>query len=311
MNQHHPDDELLSAALDGETDPDTVAHVGGCDACMERLDALDRVRQAVAADPGPAPATVADRALAAATAAWVSEQAAVDVPEPAPTVPVPTPTPTPRTGAAPSTVGAGAAGDHDVLPLHRRSDQRRFPTWALGAVAALVAVLLAVPIALNDDSDSAEQTASAPTADVADEASSLDAGVVEGGELGSLSDPATLREQLLQAVPRPMTEAAPPPPTEGAADTLAAPAAGAPTTTEFAARNAGGAGTAGTTCRAEVRAQFGERLGALLYAASLRWQDNDAVVLAYRLADTSAPGPDHLALVMARDGCRLLASQGF
>ena len=312
MNQHHPDDELLSAALDGEPDPDTVAHLGACGGCLARLDALDRVRQSVAADPGPAPAAFADRALAAATAAWAGEQAAAQVPAPAPTAPVPAPTPgaAPSTGAAPT--GAGARGDHNVLPLHRGRDRRRVPTWALGAVAALVAVLLAVPVVLDDDSDSAEQTASAPTGDATDDASSLDSGAVEGGELGSLSDPATLREQLLQAVPRPLTEAAPAAPSEGAADTLAAPAARVPTTTAgYTARNAAGAETADTTCRAEVRAQFGQRLGALVYAAGLRWQGTDAVVLAYRLADTSAPGPDHLALVMARGDCRLLASQGF
>lgn len=309
MNQHHPDDELLSAALDGESGPGTVAHLGGCDACLARLDTLDRVRRSVAADPGPTPAALADRALAAAAAAWAGEQAAATVPEPAAGARAPTPPPPPRPAE-----GAGAAGgDHKVVPLHRRSDRRTFPTWALGAVAALVAALLAVPIVLDDDdSDTGQRTASAPAGDAAGNASSLDAGVVEGGELGSLSDPATLREQLLRAVPGAVAErASVPAPAEGPADTLAEAAPEAATTTAFAARSAAGAKAAGTACRAEVRAEFGERLGALLYAAGLRWQDTDAVVLAYRLADTSAPGPDHLAVVTARDDCRLLASQGF
>lgn len=313
MNQHHPDDELLSAALDGESGPGTVAHLGGCDACLARLDALDRVRRSVAADPGPTPAALADRVMAAAAAAWAGEQAAATVPvprpEPAAGARAPTPPPPPRAAE-----GAGAAGgDHKVVPLHRRSDRRAFPAWALGAVAAVVAALLAVPIVLDDDdSDTGQRTASAPAGDQAANASSLDAGVVEGGELGSLSDPATLREQLLAAVPGAVAQkASAPASAEGAADTLAAPAPEAPSTTAFAARTAGGAEATGTACRAEVRAQFGGRLGALLYTAGLRWQGTDAVVLAYRLADTSAPGPDHLALVMARDDCRLLASQGF
>lgn len=307
MNHHHPDDELLSAALDGETGPRTVAHLGGCDACLARLDALDRVRHSVATDPGPTPAAVADRVMAAAAAAWAGEQVPATVPEPATTTPVPTPPP------PPGPTGAGEARrNHKVAPLHRRSDRRSVPTWALGAVAALVAALLAVPIVLDDDSDTAQRTASAPTGDAAKNASSLDAGVVEGGELGSLSDPATLREQLLRAVPGAVAEETPAAaPAEGAADTQAAPAPEALSTTAFGERNIAGAGRAGTACRAEVRAEFGGRLGALLYAAGLRWQDTDAVVLAYRLADTSAPGPDHLALIMARDDCRLLASQGF
>lgn len=289
MNQNHPDDELLSAALDGEPEPGTTAHLGGCDACLARLDALDRVRRAVGTGPGPTPADVADRALGAAAAAWAGEQAAAAAP-----VPTPLPTPPP------------AGGDDNVVPLPRRRDRRTFPRWAIGAVAALVAVLLAVPIVLDDDSDTGQRTASAPTGDAAGNAPSLDAGVVEGGELGSLSDPAALREQLLRAVPGAVAQrAAAPPAADEAADTLAAPAP------EAAAPNAGGAGAAATACRAEVRAEFGGRLGALLYAASLRWQDTDAVVLAYRLADTSAPGPDHLAVVIARDDCRLLASQGF
>ena len=307
MTQHHPDDELLSAALDGEPEPATVAHLGGCDACLARLDALDRVRRAVGTGPGATPADVADRALGAAAAAWAGEQAAalVAVPEPErePAAGGPAPTP-PRPGPA---GGDGTArGDDNVVPLPRRPDRRTFPPWALGAVAALVAVLLAVPMVLDDDSDTGQRTASAPAGDAAGNTPSLDAGVVEGGELGSLSDPAALRDQLLRAVPGTVAQKAPAPPgADEAADTLAAPAP------EAAARNAGGAGAAATACRAEVRAEFGGRLGALLYAASLRWQDTDAVVLAYRLADTSAPGPDHLAVVIARDDCRLLASQGF
>ena len=284
MTQHHPDDELLSAALDGEPEPATVAHLGGCDACLARLDALDRVRRAVGTGPGATPADVADRALGAAAAAWAGEQAAalVAVPEPErePAAGGPAPTP-PRPGPA---GGDGTArGDDNVVPLPRRPDRRTFPPWALGAVAALVAVLLAVPMVLDDDSDTGQRTASSD-------------GVF----------PAALREQLLRAVPGAVAQKAPAPPgADEAADTLAAPAP------EAAARNAGGAGAAATACRAEVRAEFGGRLGALLYAASLRWQDTDAVVLAYRLADTSAPGPDHLAVVIARDDCRLLASQGF
>lgn len=49
MMDLHPDDELLSALLDGE-DESSAAHVEGCDACQARLDALRDVAEAVA-DP--------------------------------------------------------------------------------------------------------------------------------------------------------------------------------------------------------------------------------------------------------------------
>ena len=321
MNHLHPDDELLSAALDGEADPGTIAHFGDCDDCLSRLDTLDRVRQQVAAVPAPAPAGVADRAVAAATAAWRDERGGAAAAATAPAAP-------PRRASAAR--AADQRVDDDIVPLRRRppapaparSSGRRVPGWAFGAAAAVVAALLAVPF-LVGGGGSGEQTASAPTEGAADQAFSLDAGAVDGGELGSLSDEGTLREELLRAVPgaaalaQARTEAAAPSgdssPAPAAAPTLAA---GASTTVADAAganeeRTTAGGSDGDVPCRDEIRAQVGDRLGPLLYTAALRWQDTDAVVLAYRLADTSGPGADHLAFVMARDDCRVLTSQGF
>lgn len=49
MMDLHPDDELLSALLDGEDDT-TAAHVAGCDSCQARVEVLRAVAEVVA-DP--------------------------------------------------------------------------------------------------------------------------------------------------------------------------------------------------------------------------------------------------------------------
>ncbi|MFP5377364.1 MAG: hypothetical protein ACLGIO_11380, partial [Acidimicrobiia bacterium] len=290
---------------DGEGDPTTVAHLGGCDGCLARVDALDRVRRLVAAAPGPAPPGVADRAVAAAVAAWEEQ----------------------RSGrAAPPAARAGGGGrpDDTIVPLRRRPPRwagagregRRGPGWAIGAVAALVAAVLVVPVLLRD-SGPGERTASAPTGEAATTAEAGVDAVVDGGELGALSDPAALRRRLEQALGGDAAPAAVEArPSSGDEPTTAAPAAPSPSPAatadqdDAAARQAAG-GSPPLACHDEVRSQVGDRLGPLVYAATLRWHGTDAVVLAYRLADRSGPGPDHLAFVMARDDCRVLASQGF
>ena len=289
MTDVHPDDDALSAALDGEEDPAATAHLQACAACRARLDALDAVRHLVAADPGPAPAGLADRVVPAATRAWRDERARDTV--------VPLRPPAPR----------------------RSLGGRRLPPWTLGAAAAAIALLVAIPVLLRD-TQRTDTTAAAPTDTATNAQVALDDDAVDGGHLGSLSDPGTLRQELERAVAGvaartgAATEAAPSADDAGAeAPTRAAPApqppGEAPGGSQYRAgsRPASGAGT----CRAEVRSSYGTGLGDLLYTASLRWQDTDAVLLAYRLADPSGPGPDHRAFVMALDGCRLLVAQGF
>ena len=64
MNDH-PDTEALSAFLDGEA-PEVDTHVAGCAECRGQLDALARVRSAVAAPVLPPAASTRDAAIAAA-----------------------------------------------------------------------------------------------------------------------------------------------------------------------------------------------------------------------------------------------------
>lgn len=295
MNDPHPHDEHLSAHLDGDVAPEVAGHLDTCAACRARLDALGGVRRRLAAAPAGAPAGFADRALAAAIEAWRDER------------------------------DSDSAGV--VTPLRAaasRAQRRRVPGWALGAAAAVAALVVAVPVLLSDD-DRSTQTASAPALDEGAADVSVDDNAVDGGDLGSLSDAVTLARELELSVPGAGdTEAA------GTSDTLAAGtppsappvAAASPqsfaapsTTVDPAARSAvpmsGALGSSDSPCRREVRSEFGQGLGDLLWTASLRWQGTDAVVLAYRLADTSGAGPDFRAFVLARDGCRLLVVQGF
>ena len=76
MTEPHPDDEVLSAVLDGEGDDAERSHVEGCQACQSRLDDLRAVSRAVAAPVPPPPA--------AATSAAVDRALAEAAPTPAP-----------------------------------------------------------------------------------------------------------------------------------------------------------------------------------------------------------------------------------
>ena len=68
MPDDHLHDEALSDALDGTSPPDVTAHLGTCDRCRSRLDAMTVAARAVGQAP-PAPAAVArDQAIARALA---------------------------------------------------------------------------------------------------------------------------------------------------------------------------------------------------------------------------------------------------
>lgn len=286
----HLDDESLSAALDGE-DAAAAAHLSGCAACQSRADRLVAAIATVADTPLlPAPIGFADRAVAAALAAYSAE----------------------RSG--------GAEGNAVVVPLRRA---RRVPPWALGAAAAVAALLVAVPVLTRDKGDDSQQTVAAAVpateaAKVADAAGSAAAAVVDGGDLGEQTDPLVVSRVLAAAVGG---GASPPGPSQfdSSESRVAAPqasAAGATTTvpvpvTAGVAAPAPVMATAGGACEAALPAVTKAALGPLVYRGTLRWQGTPSVVLAYRLPTTSGGEPRHRLLVISIEGCRLLVDRDF
>jgi len=317
MTVPHPDDESLSAALDGD-DAAAADHVSACPTCRARTDALRAAAEAVGAGPVVAvPYAGADRAVAAALGAFAAERATV----------------APR---------RGTVGDGDIVALRaaatrppgsftsRRSTPtsgrgRRVPSWAMGVAAALLAVLVAVPLLTRDTGGDGEQTAAAKLESGAQVSTTFASGapVVDGGDLGDQSDQLALGTLLTGAVtgatgPTPAPALAADQATTAVAAEGAGPARSASPGAEGGAAPAGGTGdtaapdaVAVAACQRTVGIEYATGLGTLLYRATLRWQGIPAVLLAYRLADTSANGPDHRAFVMALDGCRLLVVQGF
>ena len=69
MSTTHPDDEQLSAFLDGEADGDAAAHIAGCADCSARVEALRSVASAVAAPLPQVGPAARDAAIANALAA--------------------------------------------------------------------------------------------------------------------------------------------------------------------------------------------------------------------------------------------------
>ena len=181
-----PDDELVSAYLDGEADADERARVEGDPALMARADELRRVRELVRAPVTEPAAADVDRAVAAALAA--------------------------------ATEPNSAAGQ----PVHSLADRRRpssLPAWL--SVAALVLGLLVAVSVLGsvigggDDSDDSETAAvsdsdeeastlesddagggavQAPAAD--DQTTHFRSGPVDLGDLGAVADEAALAEAI-------------------------------------------------------------------------------------------------------------------
>ncbi len=343
MTDPHPDDESLSAALDGE-DTAAASHVASCVRCLARSDTLRAASRAVAAtDTLRASAGLADRAVAAALAAFATERGA---------------------GAAGVTIEdagdgttagrtIGGGGGARVVPLRPQKavesdsftsrgrvagDSRRRvpPGWLMGVAAALVALAVAVPVltgggtktdtvatAAKDDSATMSAPAGAPAIDGGDIGEQTDQaalGVVVSGALRGASVGAAAADQasppslpasgVEEATGSSRSATAPDDPLAADPAPLAAPGPGsaAPPASSAAASDS----SAVTACEATVAKDYAQalRLGPLVYRATLRWKGAPAVLLTYRLADTSGPGADHQTFVMATDGCRLLVVQG-
>lgn len=122
-------DEILSAIIDGEADPDTVAAVAGDPVAAARLAQLEAVVALVAEPPAVAEPERRSSSIAAAMAAA---------------------TPAPE-------VSSLAAARHTREQNTRRLDSRR---W-LGVAAAALALVVAIPLLANLRSESADSIATA------------------------------------------------------------------------------------------------------------------------------------------------------
>ena len=273
MSTVHPDDELLSAAIDGD-DEAAAAHARACPLCQARTASLLAAARAVAAPVPP----VSPEARAAAVTRAVREGRAQ-----------------PSTGVAP--------GAH-------RARRRRLRGWApvaaVGAAAA-VAAAVAIPVVLTRGGPS---TLSATRAERA--APAATPAVLDGGDLGSVSDEVALRDavrqQLAGAAPQSPRAAATPSPLAGQAQPGPPPSSGGP-----AAPVSGGPPparqlTSVPQCHAAAEQYGGASLGTLVYAAAVRWQGSAGEVLVFRAGSGSLP---YRLFVMARDGCQLLVVQSF
>jgi hypothetical protein len=114
MNTKHPDDETISAALDGEADEAAQAHVTSCSVCAARVAEFRSLAAAVRLAPNSAPPGVREDAIQAALR---------------------------------------EAGEPSTLDLARAKRWRRRPPLAtlgwVGAAAAAVALLAAIPALLG------------------------------------------------------------------------------------------------------------------------------------------------------------------
>jgi hypothetical protein len=278
MTIAHPDDETLSALLDGEADQDADAHVAGCSTCGARLAALRAAAAAVGEAPQPPPA-VRESAIRAAL--------------------------------------MDSAADHPVIREHPYRERRSLAIvgW-VAAAAAVIALFVALPALLGGGGSSmkASSAARATTATTTAlspapaGAPSLSAGVAQGAyapgrkandnviappDLGAQNDPAALAHQLDTIVTAQSGHSSSP-----ALAPITAPGsqAGTPTTAPTTA-------PAGLRCAGVAAGLTGAGPGAKLdFGARLRWRGTPAEVYVFSAAQHRYAG------VMSLSTCQLLQS---
>jgi hypothetical protein len=269
MSASHPTDEQLSALLDDDVEAGVDAHIDACDSCRARLAALRRAADAVAAPVTPRNALDRERDIAFAIAAAAER----------PVEPVRPPT---------------AIGP----PAHRR----RPPAWLLPAAAAIVALVLAVPlIASMGSGGSSKKSASVTTAvtagaetaapkaplesngsagDVARSATAAGGGAIDLGDVNNVTDLQHRVSSQLQS--------------------LSAPVAGPSSASGANAKKS--TATRASGCEAPAEAAGGTQRP-LVYQATLRWQGRPAMAFGFR----QGAGP-LTVVVVAADSCAVLTT---
>jgi hypothetical protein len=290
MSQAHPDDEALSALLDGVGPVAAGAHVEACDPCRQRLAELGAVARAVSEQITPDPPEVVDAAIRAAIDASRSV-GYLDGPDASSSSP-------------PRGAGDGARQAREFTPRPARARARVLAVAAAVIVAgATVGVVLSrwsapagrstaasspVPSPATGAGPSstlaqgAERpaTAAAPSAAIGTPGGSATSGGAVGGEepdLGEQSDPTTLARLLSAAA---TGQGSPTSPGASAAGAGPAADAGGPA---LSPATSAVVGRGGAICAAQAvaYARLGGVQAELRYAATLRYRSQDAVALVY------------------------------
>ena len=172
----------------------------------------------------------------------------------------------------------------------------------LGAAAAVLALLVAVPVLLGGDDGKDVDTAARGAGDATE---SADAGAAALADLGEFSDGNALRAALAPRVGEELISA----PQSDALRSDDAAAASTTTAAQAFGQTAGGSssGAGGGVCLDTAEREYGDRVDDLLFSATLSWTGQPAVV--YVFSFQAAQGPlDKLALVFRRVDCTLLTS---
>lgn len=295
----HPDDEALSALLDGEATAAEEAHAEGCPECSGRLAQLRAVALAVGVAPEPVTAARRDAAIAEALAA-------------APRTSAPVGDGSPALAAVPD---ASAPADDGSPPPAAASDdgrrgrrRNRLPQWA--AAAAVVGVLAGsagVVSFLGGQAPQEEQaTADRSAAELSDEMAAPGAGAtevrpVDGGDLGALALVGV--EDLARQIDQRFA-----PPDDGALRHDGAPSAATAesgaTDSSTDSRNS----AAPAPCEAPARDRD-PALGALLYTARATVNATPASVLGFQVPAAGAGDAATVrVLALSLDTCTELAA---
>ena len=294
----HPDDEALSALLDGEATAAEEAHAGACPECSGRLAQLRAVALAVGAAPEPVTAARRNAAIAEALAATPRTSAPVGDGSPA-LAAVP--------GAA-APVGDGSPPPAAASGDGRRGRRRnRLPQWA--AAAAVVAVLagsVGVVSFLGGQAPQKEQaTADRSAAELSDEMAAPGAGAtevlpVDGGDLGTLALAGV--DDLARQIDQQLA-----PPHAGALRDEEAPSAAA--AESDAADSDADRGTLATPAPCEAPARDRDpALGALLYTARATVNATPAALLGFHVPAAGAGDASTVrVLALSLDTCAELA----
>ena len=209
----HPDDEIVSAHLDGEAAPDEAARIEGDPRSRERLEQFDTVRAEVAAPVPPDP-SAREAALAAALDVFDREVA--------PQLEAAAPTTSTAASGAPAVRDSAAGADGrarttptgPVAPVVDLSTRRRARGIQLLSAAAAILVVLGVVGALrvaqrSDDvatmsaNESLESSATTRSQSQSGGGAKAGAPDVANDGVANASSPTTLTEPLTSASPSP------------------------------------------------------------------------------------------------------------